>query len=113
VATGKPEPPIRVRGTLQTMAITPDGRKVFVGQSNAWGHVIPVNAVTGIRGPDIPGARGIRLMALVPGGRTLWAVGSEGNGAGTAVPIDTATDQPGRPVTTGDGPAAVVIVRHS
>ncbi len=42
------------------MAITPDGGKVFVGQSNAWGHVIPVNAATGIRRPEIraPGTSG-------------------------------------------------------
>jgi DNA-binding beta-propeller fold protein YncE len=113
VATGKPRPAIRIRGSLQTMAITPEGRKVFVGQSNVWGHVVPVNPATGIRGPDIRGVRGISLMALAPGGRTLWAVGSDLNGAGTAVPIDTATDQPGRPVRTGDGPAAIVIVRHS
>ena len=109
VATGKPEPTARVRGDLETMAITPDGRKAFVGQSNAWGHVVPVNPVTGIRGPDIPGPRGISAMALAPGGRTLWALGD----TSTAVPIDTATDQPGRPVPTGDSPVAIVIVRHS
>lgn len=99
VATGRPVRTIGIRGGLESMALVPGGRKVFVGQDQAWGHVVPVNTVTGIRSPDVPGAREITAMALEPEcGRTLWAVG---NTTGTAVPTNTATDHPER---VGDSP---------
>jgi YVTN family beta-propeller protein len=108
-ATGKFAPPIRIRGGLKTMALVPGSSRAFVGQSNAWGHVVPVNTATGVRGPDIPGARGISVMALAPGGGTLWAVGGSTQ---TVVPINTATDQPGSPVRVGSDPVALVVVPH-
>jgi DNA-binding beta-propeller fold protein YncE len=107
VATGKPLPAIRIRGMLNTLTLTP--RTVYVGQYFAWGRMVPVNAVTGIRGPDIPGARFITAAALAPGGKTVWALGYDSR---TALPINTATNQPGRPVPTGEGPWVVVVVCH-
>ena len=68
-----------------------------------------MNAVTGIRGPDIPGARFITATALSPDGKTVWALGLL---SGTAVPVSEATGKPGRPVPVGVNPVAVVVVRH-
>jgi DNA-binding beta-propeller fold protein YncE len=107
VATGKPLPAIRIRGELETLTVTP--KTVFVGQRAGWGRLVPVSAVTGIRGPDIPGARFITATALSPDGKTLWALGLS---SGTAVPVSVATGKPGRPVPVGDDPADIVVVTH-
>jgi YVTN family beta-propeller protein len=107
VATDTPLPAIRIRGYLNTLTVTP--KTVYVGQGYAWGRVVPVNAVTGIRGPDIPGARNITAAALSPDGKTLWALGADSQ---TALPINTVTNQPGWPVAVGEDTEFVVVVRH-
>ena len=107
VASGKPLPAIRIRGYLSTLTLTPS--TVYVGQYFSWGRVVPVNAATGIRGPDIPGARFIVAAALAPDGKTLWALGADSR---TVVPVSVATNQPGRPVPVGADPEAVVVVCH-
>lgn len=107
VATGKPLPAIRIRGDLSTMTLTP--KTVYVGQDDAWGRVVPVSVKTGFRGPDIPGARFVTAAALTPDGKTLWALGLD---SGTALPINTVTNVPGRPVPVGEDPEFVVVVRH-
>ena len=106
-STGKPLPAIRIRGDLETMTVTP--KTIYVGQRLAWGRVVPVNAATGVRGPDIPGARFITAAALSPDGKTLWALGLD---SGTALPVSVATNTAGRPVPVGDDPGAVVVVSH-
>ena len=108
-ATGTVLPPIHIRGDPATLAVPPRGRDVFAGQLQRWGHVVPVNPVTGIRGPDIPAARGISAMALAPGGGTLWAAG---NTSQTVMPISTATATPGRPVHFPGYVDALIVVRH-
>ena len=87
---------IRIRGDLDTLTLTP--RTVYVGQPLAWGRLVPVNAVTGIRGPDIPGARFISAAALSPDGSTVWAPGFDTR---TVLPVSVATGKPGRPVPVG------------
>ena len=99
---GDPHP-----GELDTLTVTP--RTVFVGQTLGWGRLVPVNAVTGIRGPDIPGARFISATALSPDGRTVWAAGHDSR---TVLPVSVATGKPGRPVPVGEDPNDVVVVRH-
>ena len=106
-ATVKPLPAIRIRGDLETMILTP--RTVYLGQYDVWGRVVPVSVKTGIRGPDIPGARFITATALSPDGKTLWALGAD---SGTALPVSVATNVPGRPVPVGEEPEFVVVVRH-
>lgn len=107
VATGKVLPAIRIRGQLGTLTLTP--KTVYVGQGLGWGRLVPVNAVTGIRGPDIPGARAITAAALAPGGKTVWALGADSR---TALPVSTAANAPGKPVPLGYQPDAVVVVCH-
>jgi hypothetical protein len=80
-----------------------------VGQRLAWGRLVPVNAMTGIRGPDIPGARFITAAALAPDGTTVWTTGRDST---TALPVNVTTGQPGRPVPVGDDLEAVVVVCH-
>jgi hyaluronoglucosaminidase len=81
-----------------------------VGQWWGWGRLLPVNAVTGIRGPDIAGARFITAAALSPDGTTVWAVGRDSR---TVLPVSLTTGKPGTPVPVGINPIAVVVVRHS
>lgn len=107
VATGKVLPAIRIRGELGTLTVTP--KTVYVGQGLGWGRLVPVNAVTGIRGPDIPGARAITAAALAPGGKTVWALGGDSR---TALPVSVAANAPGKAVPVGYQPDAVVVVCH-
>jgi len=107
-ATNTLLPAIRIRGDLLTLNLTP--QTAYVGQWWGWGRLLPVSTTTGIRGPDIPGARFIIATALSPDGKTIWAVGRSSR---TVMPVDVATGQPGRPVPVGQNPAAVVVVSHS
>ena len=107
-ATGTLLQAIRIRGLLTTLTLTP--QTVYVGQWFGWGRLVPVNAVTGVRGPDIPGARFITASALSPDGKTVWAVGRYSM---NVLPVSVAGDQPGRPVPVGANPLDVVVVRHS
>lgn len=104
-ATGKPLPAIRIRGTLSTLTVTP--RTVYVGQAFSWGRLVPVSVKTGVRGPDIPGARFITATALSPDGKTVWALGTDSQ---TALPVSVTTNQPGRPVPVGEDLEFIVLV---
>lgn len=108
VATGTYRPAIRIRGMLYRMTVTP--RTVYVGQWLAWGRVVPVSVATGVRGPDIPGARFITALAPSPDGKTVWAAGYDSR---TALPVNVATNQPGRPVPVGYQPWSVLVVCHA
>jgi YVTN family beta-propeller protein len=110
VARGTRLPLTHIRGELAaTLAITPS--TVYVGQQHPWGRVVPINAATGVRGPDIPGADGITGTALSPDGSTLWALSLYTTQEG-AVPISTPTNKAGKLVPAFYYPAAVIVVRH-
>lgn len=94
-------------GGASDVAITPDGATVYVSGYLFDGRrgVLPVSTATGAAGPIIA-FQVAGSLAITPNGRTLFAVTGQG-----VVPIDVATNTPGRPLavaardvaTTPDG----------
>jgi YVTN family beta-propeller protein len=83
-------------GGIEGLAITPDGRTVFVMDSRLHG-VIPVDVATDAAGPPIAVASGeetLAGMAMSPDGRTLYVV----RNPGTIVPVDVAGRSAGAPI---------------
>ena len=81
------------------IAITPDGRTVYVASPHS-GAVWPISTATNTRGKPIriPEASSIVFTSH---GRTAWVLGA-GSGSGqTATPISTATNVPGTPIHVG------------
>lgn len=89
----------------EDLAITPDGRKAYVGVDSN-GTVIPVDLVNQTAGSPISiNAAGVPVnaLAITPDGRTVEAVD------GTVTPINTSTNTKGKPVNTGNLPVTVSI----
>lgn len=96
--TGRLGRPVHVRRDPEAMAITPDGRTLYVA-SDTSGTVTPIRTATWtalrpIRAGQQPGA-----IAVTPDGKTAY-VKSETTGVVT--PIRTATNTPLRPVRIGN-----------
>src|SRR6266566_2143105 len=95
VATGKPGGLIPAASSGAALAVTPDGRTVYVAARA--GTVTPVDVATGQPGRPIsvpePSA-----LAVTPDGRTLYVAD---NNDQNVLPIDIATRIPGRPIPVG------------
>jgi YVTN family beta-propeller protein len=91
----------------ETMVITPNGRTLYVGDSNS-GSVTPVHTATGTAGRPIrTGAVPLVVaMAVTPDGKTVYVVNE---GPGTVTPINTATNTAGKNIKVGVDPIAIVI----
>lgn len=118
--TGAVQARIKVPSEPVALAMTPDGRTLYVAvtASNDRSHpaeALPVDTATGSIGP------GIRIhdpvaMAMAPDGRTLYVLatpqGTNGDGPtvpGWVTPITVATRTAGHPIGVGYAPTSIVI----
>ena len=93
--------PHRRRGPDWRLAITPDGKTVYVASDDEGspGTVTPVSTATNTAGKPIHVGAPIEIegapieIALTPDGRTLY-----GAALNKVVPISTATNTPGKPI---------------
>ncbi len=98
-ATNTPGPPITVGMGPRAIAITPDGKTVYVASWQA-GVVTPIATATNTPGRPIEVGEGARAFAITADGKTLYVlVWGE---PGSVVPIATATNTPGTPIEVGD-----------
>jgi DNA-binding beta-propeller fold protein YncE len=91
---------ILLPGGRQFMAITPNGRTIYVSgdEPNA---VVPVSAVTRKVGKPIEFGRQVPAQILItPNGKTAYVMGLTG---GEIYPVATATNTIGKPIRAGQG----------
>jgi DNA-binding beta-propeller fold protein YncE len=91
---------IPLPGGRQFMAITPNGKTIYVSgdEPNA---VIPVSTVTDTAGKPIQFGRQVPTQILItPNGKTAYVLGLSG---GEVYPIATATNTMGKPIRAGQG----------
>ena len=91
---------ILLPGGRQVMAITPNGKTIYVSgdEPNA---VIPVSAVTHKVGKPIEFGRQVPMeMVITPNGKTVYVLPDGGN---EIIPIATATNTLEKPITVGQG----------
>ena len=92
---------ILLPGGRQFMAITPNGKTIYVSgdEPNA---VIPVSAVTHKVGKPIEFGRQVPMeMVITPNGKTVYVLPDGGN---EIIPIATATNTLEKPIKVGQGP---------
>lgn len=87
---------IPVGGRADAIAITPNGKAVYVCNFNSR-SLTPISTATNKAGPSIALATSPLTLAITPDGSTVYAAGEDG-GSGTVVPVSTATN------TAGAGP---------
>ena len=97
-ATNRPGKPIRVGGKDQNMAITPDGKTIYLDGDGS-NTVIPVSTVTNTAGKPIRVGRDATQILITPDGKTAYVLGA----FGTMTPIATATNTPGKAIKAGQG----------
>ena len=111
LASGTEGKPITVSDNLREIAITPDGRTMYVlgggpiGSSgkDAQGSVTPVTLATGQAGQPIPVGDHPILMAMSADGKRILVSNSESGSVndGSVTVIDTTTSTAGKPLATG------------
>jgi DNA-binding beta-propeller fold protein YncE len=89
-ATNTPGTPIRLSHGESDIAITPDGKTLYVEGSDT---IIPISTATNTPGTPIRIKGGFGQMTITPDGKTLYVEGSD-----TIIPISTATNTPGKPI---------------
>jgi hyaluronoglucosaminidase len=109
-ATNKPGRPIPLPpgGYTTAMAITPDGKTVYVGDSTPdpeLGYVTPISTATNKALPAIQIVGSPGQIAFTPDGRTGYVT----TGSNTVIPFSTATNKAGRDIRVGNLPMFVVI----
>jgi YVTN family beta-propeller protein len=98
--------PIRLLdGAPQAIAITPDGKTLYVTNYRS-GTVLPISTATNTPEKPIKVGKGPVVAAFTPDGKTAYVVSL---GASTVTPISTATSTPGRPIKVGTDPFAIAI----
>jgi YVTN family beta-propeller protein len=113
-ATNMPGEPIDVGDEPFAIAVTPDGKTVYV--ANTWentgrpasapGTVTPIATATNTPGAPIEVGSQPWAFAITPDGKTAYVI----NFASASVtPIATATNTAGTPVEVGDGPYAIAV----
>ena len=109
VATGTPGKPVQIHCCAVSMAVTPDGRTVYVGTAQGRAcSVVPISTATNTAGKPIRlGSRPPGEMAMTPDGKTVYVANPEGP-PGAAVPISTATNTVGKPIGIGPGLAIAI-----
>jgi YVTN family beta-propeller protein len=91
------------------MAITPDGKTVYVVNENS-GTVTPVRTATNTPGKAIRvGERRDRVVAITPNGRTAYVANVGVGSASSVTPISTATNTAAREIIVGMNPSAIAI----
>jgi DNA-binding beta-propeller fold protein YncE len=103
-ATGRPGKPIAV-GNGQIMAITPDGKTIYVGDDYISGQqpkpaVVPVSTVTDTAAKPIQLEQVPSQILITPNGKTAYVLGLA-NGPAEIVPIATATNTPEKAIKVG------------
>jgi YVTN family beta-propeller protein len=101
--------PIDVGSGPGAMAITPNGRTLYVLTDSG---VTPVSTATNTAGKKIPLTGLFSNIAITPNGRTAYIVNDvfePGDTPGTVIPLHTATGKVGRPIPVGIGPGAIAI----
>jgi YVTN family beta-propeller protein len=98
---GKPITAITAGRAVSAVAITPDGKTVYVANVDAVeppytpSTVTPVATATGTRGKPITVGNYPEAIAITPDGKTAYVLGSDSS---TVTPIATATNTPGKPI---------------
>jgi YVTN family beta-propeller protein len=113
-ATNMPGTPIDVGGEPFAIAVTPDGKTVYVANTwentgrpaSALGTVTPIATATSRPGPAIQVGSEPWAFAITPDGTTAYVASWQG---GTVTPIATATNTAGAPIEVGEGARAIVI----
>jgi DNA-binding beta-propeller fold protein YncE len=105
---------IGVRDGADALAVTPDGRTLFVanggddtGAMQIIGHTVtPVVTATGRPGRPVPVGSFPDALAVTPDGRTLFAASQTGN---TVTPVSLPAGRAGSPIRAGPNPQALVV----
>jgi YVTN family beta-propeller protein len=92
-ATNKPGEPIATLALPQVIAITPNGKTVYLAEGEV---VLPISTATNKPGQQIPVAGVANTIVITPDGKTAYALSSGGVAAVT--PINTATNKAGKPI---------------
>jgi DNA-binding beta-propeller fold protein YncE len=98
-------------GSVAGMAITPDGRTLYVLSTGQPGMVTPISTATNTAAIPIPIGRDVTdlprtsPMAVTPNGKSLYVVNDT---MGTVIPISTATDATGIPINTGEASSTAI-----
>jgi YVTN family beta-propeller protein len=103
--------PISVPGSdTFGVAITPDGKALYVSAGEAGSFVTPVDLATNTAGSQITvsshAASGPGAIAITPDGKTAYVVNE---GASTVTPINTATNVAGAEIPVGASPEGIAI----
>jgi YVTN family beta-propeller protein/autotransporter-associated beta strand protein len=110
-AANTPGTPIQVGPNPEGVAVTPNGKTVYVatvgttGFRGAVGFVTPIDAATNTPGTPIDVGPNPRGVAMSPDGKTVYVANLivPGEDFGTVTPINTATNTPGTPIPVGAG----------
>jgi DNA-binding beta-propeller fold protein YncE len=123
-ATNTPGKPVRVGGEANVLAITPDGRILYLlqignsGVKSGSSDVIPFATATDTPGKPIKIAGFVYGMAVSPDSGTAYAAGEPSTKAGPpgctgqtgeVTPISTATNTAGNPIRVGCDPYFLAI----
>ena len=99
-ATNQPGKPIKINGFPQRMAITPNGKTLYV-TTDKFNLVFPINTASGHVGKAIKAGPVPFTVAVSPDGKTAYVLNSFGN---TVTPINTATNRAGHRIKVGAEP---------
>ena len=112
IGTGQPGQP-----GPSPIAITPDGKTAYVVNLIA-GTVTPISAATNTPGRPVvvKSSPGVLLdgIEIAPDGRTAYIlkeIFEPASFPGTVIPLRTATNTLGKPITVGTAPSAIVFAR--
>ena len=100
--------PVRAGDDPGSMAVTPNGRTLYVADALI-GRVTPINTATGTTGKPInTGANPFAVaVAITPNSKTAYVANEEPDG--TVTPINTTTNTAGKNIKTGSEPLAIAI----
>jgi DNA-binding beta-propeller fold protein YncE len=99
VATGIAGKPIKVGSDPSELAITPDGKTVYVVNlpvNGTAGTVTPISTATNTPGKAIPVGAGPAAIVITPNGKTAYVGNAISN---TVTPISTVTNTAGKAIT--------------
>lgn len=100
-ATNAAAPAIKVGSAPERPAVTPDGKTLYVPDSEG---VVPVSTSTGAPGAQIKLVSSGRAVAISPDGRTAWVAVNSG-----VIPVNVATNAAGAEIKTSATPEAIAI----
>jgi DNA-binding beta-propeller fold protein YncE len=108
-ATNTVRTPVNALGDPGSMAVTPDGRTLYVADSDT-GVVLPISTATNRPGRPIhveakdAGVVNGAGIAVSPDGKTLWVLTNTG-----VIPVSTASGRTGTPMYVSGTPVAMAI----